>query len=261
MKGNEKIASTAEGVAFMRASEKTDKYSKYFVSSKSKRRMRIISCIVPKDYLKKISQKRVRLSKELDKLIESYHPEQIIELACGYSPRGLILTQKNPNLIYVETDFSAVIAKKKRIFREIERKEEITLSKNHHLVKFDAVGKSLYGSLKKLIDRKKRTLVVAETLASYLSPSEHELLIKNVKEVLDKVKEGAYLSHEGKGMLSGFFGKLLIFYRNKVAKTRSHKHFANSKEIKNYFLKKGFKNVRVVDSEASRNFIYLTTRK
>lgn len=261
MKGNEKIAFTAEAVAYMREYLKIDDFSKYFVSQSIRRKFGIASWIIPKSYLNSIFQRRTTLSKGIDKLIEEYDPEQIIELACGYSTRGLLMTQRNPNLVYVETDFPSVIEKKKEILKEIEKGEGIKLSKNHYLVGVDAISGNLSDSVAKLISGKKKTLVVAETLNSYLNPEEHTFLVNNVEELLDGIKECAYLNHEGKGMLPGFFGKLLLFYRDKVAKTRSYSHFSNPESIKEFFKARGFRSVKVKDNEESKQFIYLAIKK
>lgn len=261
MKGNDKIAFTAEAVALMRAQNKTDIFSKYFVSSETEKRFKMIKRFVPTSYLDRIFQRRITLSKDIDKLAKSYKPEQIIELACGYSPRGLIMTQRDPSLVYIETDFPAVIERKRRILEEIESSEGIALSKNHHLVSLDAIEGDISQSLRSLIDKNKRTLVIAETLANYLNPSEHDFLMDNVEKMLDRFKHGAYLSHEGKSRLPGFFGKLLLFYRDRIAKTKSYTHFENALQIRSYFLQRGFKKIEVVDSEESNNIIYLVVRK
>jgi O-methyltransferase involved in polyketide biosynthesis len=261
MEGNDKIAFTAEAIAFMRAYTKSDRFSRYFVSPKIEKKFKIASLIIPSSYLNKTFTERINLSSDLDKIVKSYKPEQIIELACGYSPRGLLMTQQNPNLIYIETDFSTVINRKRKILGEIEVSEKIKLSKNYHLVEIDAIDANLYTSLKNLIDKKKKTLVIAETLTSYLNPREHDFLVNNIEKLFDKIDSGAYLSHETQNMLKGFFGKLLLFYRDKVAKTKSYRHFNNPKEIETYFLERGAKKVKVVKSEASKNLLYLVIRK
>jgi O-methyltransferase involved in polyketide biosynthesis len=260
MKGNDKIAFTAEAVALFRARENSDKFSKYFVSPKIERKFKFFSWFIPSAYFKGISQRRLCLSSDLDRLVRSYAPEQIIELACGYSPRGLVMTQRNPNLVYIETDFPRVIDRKREVFKEIEKQESIKICKNHHLVHFDAIDGDLYDSLKGLLNRKKKTLVIAETLTSYLNPSEHDVLVQNIYRLLTKVDHGAYLSHEGNRMLPGFFGKLLLFYRDKVAKTRSYRHFADANEIRSYFQEKGFGSIRILDSKESFNTLYLARK-
>jgi O-methyltransferase involved in polyketide biosynthesis len=260
MKGNEKIAFTAEAVAYMRARDNSDKFSKYFVSPEIERKFKLVGHFIPA-YLDRISHKRVVLSSDLDRFVKAYGPEQIIELASGYSTRGLVFTQKDPKLVYIETDFSSVVDRKRKILGEIETAEGISLSKNHHLVPIDAINGDLYDSLKGLINRKKRTLIVAETLTSYLSPTEHDFLVGNIEHLLDKVEEGAYLSHEGVKMLPGLFGKLLLFYRDKVAKTKSYRHFENAQEIKDYFSGRGFVRVKTSESQVTSNIIYLAERR
>jgi hypothetical protein len=102
MKGNEKIAFTAEAVAYMRARDNSDKFSKYFVSPEIERKFKLVGHFIPA-YLDRISHKRVVLSSDLDRFVKAYGPEQIIELASGYSTRGLVFTQKASNLSDLKT--------------------------------------------------------------------------------------------------------------------------------------------------------------
>ncbi|MBU0907681.1 MAG: class I SAM-dependent methyltransferase [Nanoarchaeota archaeon] len=253
MRGNEKVAFTAEAVAFMRASKNVDKFSKYFVSKETEKKFNFFGKIVPKSYFDRVFVKRIGLSRELDKLMRGYKPEQIVELACGYSPRGLVLTRRSSKLVYVETDFSSVIERK----RAILKKNGIELKKNHHLVAIDSVKDDLSKKLGRFFDRKKKTLVVAETLTMYLNDEEHEFLVENIKKFLESFKNSAYLSHEGKRMLKRFFGKLLLFYRNVVEKTKSHRHFRDAGKIKSYFLGRGFRKVLVRENEEISQIFYL----
>lgn len=256
MKGNEKIAFTAEAVAFMRASKNVDEFSKYFVSDETRKRFRFFGKLVPRSRLERIFVKRINLSKELDKLIESYEPEQIVELACGYSTRGLIMSRKNSRLVYVETDFSQVIERKK----EILKKNKIELKKNHRLMAVDSIKDDLSEKLRSMLDKRKKTLIIAETLTSYLDKEEHEFLVGNILRLLKDFDEGAYLSHEGKKMISGFFGKMLLLYRNLIGKTKSHRHFDDADEIRKYFLGKGFRKVKIAEKEDIGQMIYLAEK-
>jgi len=194
-------------------------------------------------------------------MIDSYHPEQIIELACGYSPRGLVFTSKNKKLIYIESDFSSVIDKKREIINTILKDNKIKLSKNHHFVKIDSISDDLVNSLGKVIDKNKKTLILSEGFVSYLNKEEHDFLISNISNLLSKVKNGTYLGHESKfKMLNGVIGKLLLIYRNIVSKTKSNKHFNNAEEIKEYFISHGFRKIKVIDSKKSGNTIYLAIK-
>jgi O-methyltransferase involved in polyketide biosynthesis len=261
MKGNDKIAFTAQAVAFMRASENVDRFSRYFVSESIEKKYQRIKRLMPSSFLKKLFLRRINLSKDLDAFIESYKPQQIVELACGYSVRGLILTYKRKDLVYIETDFSKVIEEKKKRIKKIIRDEKIILSKNYHIVKLDAIKDDLVKKVGIYLNKNKKTLVIAETLTSYLSSEEHEFLIQNINNLLNRFNNAAYLSHEGKNkMLSGFFGKLLIIYRNLISRTKSHKHFKNSSDIQKYFKKKGFSRVQTYDSKNSGNIIYLAIK-
>lgn len=258
MKGNEKISFTAEAVAFMRVCENSDRFSKYFVSEKAKKRFNLISKFIPQRHLDRIFQRRIRLSQDIDKITKSYNPEQIVELACGYSPRGLMFTQKNRKLFYIETDFPSTIKNKVKSIKEMEIKERIKLGKNHHFVNFDVLRDS-FNKLK--LNKNKKTLIIAEALVSYLDDKEHNYLMDKISGYLSGFKHGAYLSHEsGFGMLNGFLGKLLLVYRNFISKTKSNRHFGGAEDIELFFKGKGFNKVKIFDSKGSGNIIYLAEK-
>lgn len=259
MKGNEKISLTAEAVAFMRAYENSDRFSKYFVSDRIKRKFAVIIKLFPKNYVNSLFGKRLALSREIDDVISQYKPKQIIELACGYSPRGLIMTQKDKELVYFEIDFSSVAKNKSNLFKTIQKREKIRLSKNHYIFPFDVL-KDDFSSLIKKVNINKKTLIVAEALVSYLDDQEHRHLVINVSKFLDNFNQGAYLSHETISQRKGLFGKILFAYRNMISKTRSHKHFNSSKEITQFFKSEGFRKIKIIKNEEVNNFIYLAEK-
>ncbi|MEI6850190.1 MAG: class I SAM-dependent methyltransferase, partial [archaeon] len=202
----------------------------------------------------------IKLSRKLDELLLNYKPEQIIELAAGYSTRGLRMTLKNKKLVYIESDFSSVMSNKRRFFKKIESNEKIRLSKNHHLSIIDVLKDDLVKKLGKLLNKEKRTLIISETLNSYLSPEEYAHVVNQINALAEDFDEFVYLSHQGTGMLSGILGKLLLFYRDRISKTRSYVHFSNQKEIKNYFKGKGFSNIKVITDKSVSQMFYLVKK-
>jgi O-methyltransferase involved in polyketide biosynthesis len=259
--GNKKISFTAQAICLMRSVLREDKYSPYFLTSRVKRQYFWVRKLTPEKKLREIFERRIQLSREIDTFINRYKPSQILELASGYSPRGILLTQKNKKLTYLETDFESVINYKKEVFKLIEKEEKISLSKNQVLVPFDVVSGN-FNSLSKYFNKNKKTLVLAETLANYLNEEEHEKMLKNIQKFLGQFNNSAYLSHESKfAMTSSFLGKIFMLYRNIVAKTENIVHFVDSDHVKFYFLKNGFKKVQILDSKKTHNIIYLATLK
>jgi O-methyltransferase involved in polyketide biosynthesis len=264
MKGNENIALTAEPIALIRSEQNSDKFSRYFVSPKIKRKYKFLKILAPKNAIKKIFERRVELSNSISSIIKKYKPEQIVELASGYSTRGIIFKLKNNKIIYIESDFSSIIKRKKEVIKEIVKKEGLNDLNNLILEPIDVLKDDIYEKVRGYLKKGKKTIIVAETLNSYFNYEQHEVLISNVKRFLDKMGGGIYISHEvtpnsrGK-MLSGLLGSFFKKYLHKIIKNKTYYHFKNESELKKYFLEKGFQILKISKSSTG-NYIYVLKR-
>lgn len=251
----DKVSKTAEMVSLIRSETGQDTLNKIFVSKSTYRKYGLIKKLLPDKKIKELFMKRISLSKEIDKQIKKYKPKQVIELASGYSLRGYYLTKKNKNLIWIDTDLSQVIERKKKIMM----KNSLSFPENYHLISHDIFQNNLYEKTNKYLNKKKPTLIIAEGLISYLNEKEFELLIKNISLFFTKSK-GSFLSHEkpigkNKQITSGSIGSLLRKYITLVTKRKSQRHFNSEKELIDYFRKKGFSKVKILDKDY---FIFLT---
>ena len=104
--GNEKTSITAEFASIIRA--RKDPKNLYFVSKKSKILFYLLRKFISKKKLEEIFNWRVELSQKLDEKIVEGKPDQIIELAAGYSLRGFNLCLNNKNLIYISTKYTFI---------------------------------------------------------------------------------------------------------------------------------------------------------
>lgn len=249
------VSKTAEMVALIRSETEQDKNSRIFVSKETYNKYWLIKKTLPAKKINELFLKRVALSGQIDKSISKYRPEQVIEIGCGYSLRGYYLTKKNKKLVWIDTDFPSLIERKK----EIMAKNFPALPKNYHLISADILSDSIHEKTSKYLNSNKRTLVITEGLISYLTNEEFEILINNLKELLIKLGNGAFLSHEipiksGKQITSGSIGSLLRKYITLITKRKSHRHFNSEKDLVQYFRKKGFSKTRVLNKP---NFIFL----
>ena len=76
--------------------------------------------------------------KSITQLIHKSGTSQVLELACGYSLRGLDLTQDG-KLRYVETDLTDVVATKLGLLDEIRRRHAIAPSPLHAVTAANAL--------------------------------------------------------------------------------------------------------------------------
>lgn len=188
-----KIGFTAECVALMR-SERDAKYA-YFVSPWCRFVFRAVKTLVPRRKIGEIIAWRLRLSDQFDGKIAQEEPEQIIDLASGYSLRGLELCSQNPTMRYIDSDLPDVVARKKVILNKLCATEGIALPKNYTLVPVDVLDRSNVDQLADLVQRNKRTLIIAEGLTSYFDEHELTTFMANITMLLDRLSDAQFFSH------------------------------------------------------------------
>ena len=78
------------------------------------------------------------IASRLRPLIRTSGATQVLELASGYSLRGLDLA-RDGSLCYVETDLPAVVATKRALLDEVRRRHDIAPSPSHVVAAADAL--------------------------------------------------------------------------------------------------------------------------
>ena len=121
--------------------------------------------------------------KMINQLLQEQGTNQILEIAAGFSPRGLIMSQ-NPQTKYVELDLPSVINDKEEFARKLESQGKINLGKNLRLVKGNALDEKDILSAIESFDLQPVT-VLHEGLLRYLSRAEQRVLAQNIKRVLE----------------------------------------------------------------------------
>lgn len=128
----------------------------------------------------KIELRYKSLSKVLEMEMESKGILQVLELAAGILPRGVIVSS-NPNINYIETDLSGILEEKKKLIGELN--PDFLERKNYKLLPLNVIDqKEFIGILGYL--PKGKVVVINEGLLAYLSVSEKEMVAKNIHAVL-----------------------------------------------------------------------------
>ncbi|MFA5230623.1 MAG: class I SAM-dependent methyltransferase [Candidatus Paceibacterota bacterium] len=123
--------------------------------------------------------------KLIDKLIYKHNCDQILELAAGFSSRGLAMAAKD-KFNYVEIDLSRVIKEKKQIVKEISRKNNFKIPKNLHFVSGNVLNYGTFEKALKYFDKSKPLIIAHEGLLRYLTMEERAKVAKNIHKVLKK---------------------------------------------------------------------------
>jgi O-methyltransferase involved in polyketide biosynthesis len=161
----------------------------------------------------------------IDRLLEEAIRErgvsQVIEIACGMSPRGLRFSRSfGDRITYIEADLPDMATLKQRA---LERTG--SLGAHHRVVEVDALsedGPRSVASLAEALDTERGTAVITEGLLSYLDRGSVDGLWRRIAGALRRFTDGLYLSDlhissEGRGPVADVFMLALsAFVRGRV---------------------------------------------
>jgi O-methyltransferase involved in polyketide biosynthesis len=131
--------------------------------------------------------------KSLTQLIHQSGASQVLELASGYSLRGLDLTRGDA-VRYVETDLPAVVAAKRALLDDVRRQHGIVPSPRHVVTAADALDLDQVRAAAALLDRRQPVAVLCEGLIMYLSKAETEQLATNIHRLIGEFAGGSWIT-------------------------------------------------------------------
>lgn len=158
---------------------------------------------------------------QLSAAIDSGAISQVIEIAAGYSPRGLRYAQRyGAGIRYVEADLPDVAAAKQRLIGGL-----MGAADAHRIVALDALAGSGPQSLPALcdaLDPRRGTAIITEGLLNYFARAEVEGMWQRFATALRRFPQGLYLSDlhlangDGSALANRFAPLLAAFVRGPV---------------------------------------------
>lgn len=130
--------------------------------------------------------------KSISQLIGKAGCSQVLELASGYSLRGLDLTQGGA-VRYVEADLPDVVARKLTLLDDVRRHHEIPPSPLHAVTVADALDFEQVRTAAWGLDHSQPLMVLCEGLIGYLTREETERLASNVRALLGTFAGGWWI--------------------------------------------------------------------
>ncbi len=118
--------------------------------------------------------------KLINKLLDKYGIKQVLELAAGYSSRGLIYSKKGYN--YIEMDLENVSKNKKEILQSIEK----NIPKNLNIISGNALKNDDFKGIESYFKIDEKITVINEGLLRYLSFNEKRIVAENIHDLLSK---------------------------------------------------------------------------
>ncbi|MHB8657138.1 MAG: class I SAM-dependent methyltransferase [Solirubrobacteraceae bacterium] len=179
------------------------------------------------------------IDRHLREAIDQHGVSQVIEVACGLSPRGWrFVSEYGSALVYVEADLPGMAARKRGALQRIG-----SLSADHRVVALDALRERGPGSLSELsgsLDHRRGLAIITEGLLSYLEPDAMGALWGRVATMLTRFSSGRYiadlhLAASPRFDVQAFMAALSLFVRGRV-----HLHFAGAEEARGALLESGF---------------------
>ena len=118
--------------------------------------------------------------KLINKLLDKSNIKQVLELASGYSSRGLIYSKNGYN--YIELDLENVTKNKIELLKSIEE----NIPHNLNIVNGNALRKSDLDKCERYLKNNEPLAVINEGLLRYLSFDEKRMVAENIYDLLSK---------------------------------------------------------------------------
>ncbi|MFN6569909.1 class I SAM-dependent methyltransferase [Dendronalium sp. ChiSLP03b] len=180
--------------------------------------------------------------KAVNHVLAKFESTQIMELASGLLPRGMVMSQ-DPKVTYVESDLPTMIDLKKQIVTQL-----IGERSNLHFEAIDATN--LLNNLPlhtNYLRSSEKVIVLCEGLLQYLTFSEKEQVFTNVREMLqhyggvwittDIVTKERQLQMQGHDLAMQNFYQTIA---NTTGRSILNNTFNNMEHAKEFILKQGF---------------------
>jgi O-methyltransferase involved in polyketide biosynthesis len=170
------------------------------------------------------------IDQRLDRAIRAGEIGQVVEVACGLSPRGWRFREKyGDQLTYVEADLPAMLENKRRILARLGGE-----TPHHRTAEINALtddGPHSIDAICATLDPTKGTAIITEGLVNYFDATTVEAIWRRFSRALARFPHGLYLSdiilRDGNQnpLVTTFSWLLAAFVRGKV-----HMHYATESE-------------------------------
>lgn len=167
---------------------------------------------------------------ELARAIEAGEVSQVVEVACGLSPRGWRFRRRyGDRITYVEADLPGMLANKQRVLAALGGE-----TPHHRTVEIDALADAGPRSIEGVcatLDPARGTAILTEGLVNYFDTPTVLAMWQRFAAALRRFPHGHYYSdlmlRDGNGgaLVTGFAWLLAAFVRGKV-----HMHFGSPDE-------------------------------
>lgn len=188
-----------------------------------------------------LKQRHTMLDTHLEQLIQQYPNLQVLEIACGLSPRGWWFRQHHPDIYYRELDLPDMAATKQAALQQIEPHVDDVLSVD--------LFTEAFANVFKVFDPKRPLVIISEGLINYFEKPLLQQLIQAIAIYGRDFKELHYLTDLYPEPTQNKLATI-IWNSSRLLKLMSRSafsfHFKTPAEVENFFHEAGFKQVEVL---------------
>lgn len=188
-----------------------------------------------------LKQRHTMLDTHLEQLVQQYPNLQVLEIACGLSPRGWWFRQHHPDICYRELDLPDMAAKKQAALQQIEPHVDDVLSVD--------LFTEAFANVFKVFDPKRPLVIISEGLINYFEKPLLQQLIQAIAIYGRDFKELHYLTDLYPEPTQNKLATI-IWNSSRLLKLMSRSafsfHFKTPAEVENFFHEAGFKQVEVL---------------
>lgn len=188
-----------------------------------------------------LKQRHTMLDQHLEKLIKQHPDLQVLEIACGLSPRGWWFRQHYPSILYRELDLPDMAATKQAALQQIETDAKDVLSVD--------LFTDAFASAFKVFDPQRPLVIISEGLINYFEKPLLQQLIQAIASYGRNFKELHYLTDIYPEPTQNKLATI-IWNSSRLLKWMSRSafsfHFKTPAEVETFFHGAGFGQVEVL---------------
>ncbi|MEQ1160521.1 class I SAM-dependent methyltransferase [Acinetobacter calcoaceticus] len=187
-----------------------------------------------------LKQRHTMLDHHLEKLIQENPDLQVLEIACGLSPRGWWFRQHYPSITYRELDLPDMAQTKQNALQQIEQNAPEILSVD--------LFTEAFAQAFEVFDPNRPLVVISEGLINYFDKDLLKQLIQSIAHYGTAFKTFHYLTDLYPEPIKNKLATL-IWNSSKLLKLMSRSsfsfHFKSPQEVQDFFKDAGFQHATV----------------
>lgn len=192
--------------------------------------------------------------KLINKLLDRCRIKQVLELAAGYSSRGLIYSKKGYN--YIELDLEKVSANKKEILKSLEH----NIPNNLNIISGNVLKRDTFRNIENYLKQDEGVVVINEGLLRYLTFDEKRQVAQNIYGLLSKY-DGIWITSDvtPKKFINSQNDALKNFNKNVssiTSRNNLNDRFEDENHIRRFFGDIGFELVKIHKFSEMKDELY-----